>query len=403
MTNFQTVEAQLSHNHRNLSIVALNAVSTLSQIGQYGLGTTLLPIALVAKGATPELIGITSSAFWLGMLLGLLVTGQLTRTLGYRITVIIGLVVSALSFAVMPLIDWQWWLIPAATIGFGLGLRWIANETWLYRLAPAHARGRIIGIHETLISIAAILAPLIIVGVGALRPTAFLIAGAIIIVAILPLLIAATLPAAEDSNQGNSNTVSPSFDLGKKLKLAAAFLTGFGAIIAGLGGWMEGSILAFLPVYCADNGLASSDVAWLLAMLGVGAMTCQFAIGWLADNKGMLWTAKLCTLMAFLAIIIAILFGKDFLSLAIIMLILGGVAGGLLTLGIFWATLDNSGESLCNRVRQVSIVYTVLSATGPFAAGFIVSHTSSTSLFWQQLVVILVIYAVLFIQPHADE
>jgi MFS family permease len=337
------------------------------------------------------------------MLLGLLVAGQLTRTLGYRITIIIGLVVSALSFAVMPLIDWQWWLIPAATIGFGLGLRWIANETWLYRLAPAHARGRIIGIHETLISIAAILAPLIIVGVGALRPTAFLIAGAIIIVAILPLLIAATLPAAEDSNQGNSNTVSPSFDLGKKLKLAAAFLTGFGAIIAGLGGWMEGSILAFLPVYCADIGLASSDVAWLLAMLGVGAMTCQFAIGWLADNKGMLWTAKLCTLMAFLAIIIAILFGKDFLSLAIIMLILGGVAGGLLTLGIFWATLDNSGESLCNRVRQVSIVYTVLSATGPFAAGFIVSHTSSTSLFWQQLVVILVIYAVLFIQPHADE
>ncbi len=53
MSNFRTVEVQLSHQHRNLSIVALNAVSTLSQIGQYGLGTTLLPIALVAKGATP--------------------------------------------------------------------------------------------------------------------------------------------------------------------------------------------------------------------------------------------------------------------------------------------------------------------------------------------------------------
>jgi MFS family permease len=357
----------------------------------------------VAKGATPEQIGITSSAFWLGMLLGLLVTGQLTRTFGYRITVIIGLVVSALSFVVMPLIDWKWWLIPAAAIGFGLGLRWIANETWLYRLAPAHARGRIIGIHETLISIAAILAPLIIVGVGAIKPTVFSIAAIIIMLAILPLFIAATLPAAENSNKGGSSTVLPSFNLGKNLKHSAAFLMGFGALIAGLGGWMEGSILAFLPVYCADIGLASSDVAWLLTILGVGAMTCQFAIGWLADNNGVLWTAKLCTLAAFLAIIIAILFGKGFLSLAITMFILGGVGGGLLTLGIFWATLNDTGDNLSNRVRQVSIIYTVLSAIGPFVTGFVVSHTRSASLFWQQLVVMLVIYIVLFIPPHADE
>jgi MFS family permease len=332
-----------------------------------------------------------------------LVAGQLTRTLGYRITVIIGLVVSALSFAVMPLIDWQWWLIPAAAIGFGLGLRWIANETWLYRLAPAHARGRIIGIHETLISIAAILAPLIIVGVGAIKPSAFWIAGAIIMVAILPLFIASNLPAVENSNQDNTSIVLPILNLSKNLKHSIAFLMGFGALIAGLGGWMEGSILAFLPVYCADIGLASSNVAWLLTILGVGAMTCQIAIGWLADNKGVLWTAKLCASAAFLAIIISILFGKDFLSLAIVIFILGGVAGGLLTLGIFWATLNDTGDNLSNRVRQVSIIYTILSATGPFVAGFVVSHTSSASLFWQQLVVILVIFAVLFIQPHADE
>jgi hypothetical protein len=85
------------------------------------------------------------------------------------------------------------------------------------------------------------------------------------------------------------------------------------------------------------------------------------------------------------------------------MFILGGVGGGLLTLGIFWATLNDTGDNLSNRVRQVSIIYTVLSATGPFVTGFVVSHTRSASLFWQQLVVMLVIYVVLFIQPHADE
>ena len=399
---------QLSDKHRNLSIVALNAVSTLSQIGQYGLGTTLLPIALVAKGATPEQIGITSSALWLGMLAGLLVTSQLTRTLGYRITVIIGLVISALSFAVMPWLDWQWWLIPAAAIGFGLGLRWIANETWLYRLAPAHARGRIIGIHETLISIAAILAPLIIVSVGAIKPTAFWIAGAIIMLAIIPLFIAVTLSVTDGPQDNNSN--DSHLNLGKPIKQTIAFLMGFGALIAGLGGWMEGSILAFLPVYSADIGLASSDVAWLLTILGIGATTCQFAIGWLADNKGLQRTAKLCTFAAFLAVLIAIIFEKNFLNLAVTMFILGGVGGGLLTLGIFWATLtdttatkaNHSEVDLSNRVRQVSIVYTILSAAGPFVAGFVVSHAGSRSLFWQQLVVIFMIAIVLFWQSRKN-
>ncbi|MDI1299362.1 MFS transporter [Methylotenera sp.] len=400
MTNVQIASTQIHAKRRNLSIVALNAVSTLSQIGQYGLGTTLLPIALVAKGATPEQIGITSSALWLGMLAGLLVTGQIIRALGYRNTVIVGLAISALSFAVMPSLNWQWWFVPAAAIGFGLGLRWIANETWLYRLAPTHARGRIIGIHETLISIAAVLAPLIIVSVGAIKPTAFWIAGTIIMLAAIPLFVAVTLPATNSSQEIKLKDTN----LGKSIKQTIAFLMGFGALIAGLGGWMEGSILAFLPMYSADIGLASSDVAWLLTILGIGAMTCQFAIGWLADNKGLLWTAKLCTFAALLAVLMATLFEKNFLNLAVAMFILGGVGGGLLTLGIFWATLadataieaDHSEANLSNRVRQVSIVYTILSAAGPFISGFVVSHTGSGSLFWQQLVVILVIAIVLF-------
>jgi len=60
-----------------------------------------------------------------------------------------------------------------------------------------------------------------------------------------------------------------------------------------------------------------------------------------------------------------------------------------------WATQHGTGSDITNRVRQVSIVYTTLSALGPMCAGFIVSHTSSVSLFWQQLAVMLVLAAVL--------
>lgn len=177
MTNFSRQQpvafTELAPKQRTSSIIALNAVSTLAQIGQFGLGATLLPIALEARHVSPEIIGLTSAAYWLGMLFGLLVAGLLTRTLGYRNTVIFGLIISALSFLSMPLMDWHWWSLPAAVVGFGLGLRWIANETWLYRLAPEDARGRIVGIHETLICTASFIGPLIVAAFGAVQPTAF--------------------------------------------------------------------------------------------------------------------------------------------------------------------------------------------------------------------------------------
>ena len=367
------------------SIVALNVVSTLAQIGQFGLAITLLPIALEAKKATPDFIGTTSSAFWLGMLFGLLVAGKLTRQFGYRGTVTVGLILSAISFILMPMLNWHWWALAAAAIGFGMGLRWIANETWLYRLAPEDARGRVVGIHETLIGLASIIGPLIILAVGATKPSAFW-AGAMILILAIPLLFVAEGLPAVDKNDMDEQPINRHFNL--------ILWLGFGGLIAGLGGWVEGSLVALLPVYSADIGLASTAAAWLFTVFGIGAMLCQFPVGWLADQKGVLWTAKLCALIGAIAVTVA--FAANLTALAIAVFLLGGITAGLLTLGMIWAAQHGTGAALTNKVRQVSIVYTCLSAAGPFVAGFVVSHTSSQSLFWQQLVVIVVLVVVLF-------
>ena len=374
----------ISNSRRLQGIVALNAVSTLAQIGQFGLASTLLPIALEAKKASPDFIGFTSSAFWLGMLLGLLVAGKLTRQFGYRSTVVLGLIISAISFVLVPILDWHWWVIPAAAIGFGMGLRWIANETWLYRLAPEHARGRVVGIHETLIGLASIIGPLIIVNMGAAKPNAFWAGAIILILAIVPLFAAESLPAV-DKNSMDEQPIYRHSNL--------ILWLGFGGLIAGLGGWMEGSIIALLPVYTVAIGLASTSAAWLFTVFGIGAMLCQFPVGWLADSKGVLWTAKLCALIGAIAALIAL--SASFATLAIAVFLFGGITAGLLTLGMIWAAQHGVGAALTNKVRQVSIVYTTLSAAGPFVAGFVVSHTSSQSLFWQQLVVIFVLAIVL--------
>ena len=85
-----TIETpNISNSCRTRSIVGLNIVSTLTHISQYGLGAMLIPIALEVKKATPELIGFTSAALWLGMLAGLLMAAKIIHNLGYRNTVLL--------------------------------------------------------------------------------------------------------------------------------------------------------------------------------------------------------------------------------------------------------------------------------------------------------------------------
>ena len=372
--------AALSLNTR--SIVALNIVSVLAQFGQYGLGTTLIPIGLKVRNATPENIGMTSAAFWLGMLVDLILAGKLTRKLGFRMTLVCGVAMSSLSFVLMPLINWHLWAIPAAAIGFGTGLRWIALETWLYSLVPANARGRIVGIHETLLGIAAILGALLVVVIDATKPDAFWIAAIVMLIGFIPLAFATSISTHTKEKQAGFN-------------LNIKYWLGFGAIVAGLGGYVEGRLLALLPVYSADVGLTAKDAAWLLTAFQIGAMAFQFPIGWMADHYGLIKTTKLCAAIALVSLLLITGFGYSLLALLILIFILGGVIAGTLSLGINWAIQHNTGAVLTRKVKQVSIMYTLLSAAGPFVSGFVVGHIGSSSLFWQQIVVIFVLILVL--------
>ena len=374
--------SELTSKRRSISIIALNFVSALAQFGQYGLGITLIPIGLKARNASVESIGFTSAAFWVGMLVGLLLAGHLTRKFGYRLTLVFGICLSAMSFACMPLMHWPLWFIPAALIGFGLGLRWIALETWLYNLVPTDARGRVVGIHESLLAFSAILGPLLIVSMDALKPGAFWLAAAVMMLALLLVPFAITV----STKQAESPAKQP-FELSTTLK----FWLGFGAIVAGLGGYVEGSLMAFIPVYIADIGYTPSNAALLLTLFQTGAMCFQFPVGWLTDHHGLFKTTKLCAAIAILSLIFTIAFGHQLSMLSIAAFIMGGSIASTLSLGIIWAIHNNVGDEITYKVRQVSIVYTTLSAAGPMVTGLIISRTSSVSLFWQQLIIMLIL------------
>ncbi len=136
------------------TITALNAVSILSQVGQFGIGFVVLPLWVSQHGLNATQLGVFASAEWLGMLIGLAVAPRLNTLIGNRSVIAVGLLGAILAFGLMASTAWPLWVPAGALIGLGMGLRWIGLEPWLYRIAPSDARGRLVGFHETLIGIA---------------------------------------------------------------------------------------------------------------------------------------------------------------------------------------------------------------------------------------------------------
>lgn len=351
-------------------VAALNGVSTLAQLGQYGLGTTLLPLALQARGAGAGHIGLVSSLFWVGMLAGLLSAGRLTRRGGYRGAVVAGMAVSALAFLALPVLPPSAWGLPSALIGLGLGWRWIGNETWLYRLAPGAARGRIVGVHETLIALASVGGPLAVAALGTDGPQAFWLGAALCMAALPPLWLAPVLAA-------NAPEAPPPAAVRTR-----RWALPLGAGLAGVGGWVEGSLLSQLGGVLAGLGRPVEEAAGLLTLLGAGGMLCQFPLGWLADHHGLRSAARLCT-AALAAVTLAVLLVPPTPALlAVTVFVVGGAAAGLLTLGMVEAAQGEHAEDITTRVQQVSLVYTALSACGPALAGLLIERSGQPALLW---------------------
>ena len=353
--------------HQFLGIASLNATSLLAQIGQYGIAFVLFPLALQARGAAAWQIGGVSSALWLGMLSGLLVAPSWVARRGHLNALMAGLAASVLALALTPWFALPGWIATAFFTGWGLGLRWIGLETWMYAVAPVRSRGRIVGLHEALLGIAAVLGPVVVAWFGALAAAPFLVAALSVGLAVVPLV------GTRGIRLVRAPVAPPARASAQRLVAELRRYRSVGVLIAGLGGMIEAAWLALFPVYAAAHGLDAERVAWLLTLFGIGAMAWQFPIGWLADATGLRGVAlgvTAATLAAALLSTPLIPFAVPFAALTFV---LGGVMSSFLTLGILAATLANHPAELDAEVSRVSIAYTALAAVGPVVAGALVT------------------------------
>lgn len=348
------------------SITALNAVSTLAQVGQYGIAFVVIPVWLAQQGLDARQLGVFAASLWLGQLPALAVAPRLCRRFGPRRVVAAGLLCTVVALPLIALSEWPRWPLGGALAGAGLGLRWIGVEPWLYRIAPAHARGRLVGFHESLIALAPIVAPLLAGHFGLRDFSVFWAGAAFSMLALVPLAMAR---GADDISSTARAALASTNRLGTFGELV--FLRG--VIIALLSGMVYGALSGLFGLFTQGRGLSVAQTADLLALFGVGGLLLQYPVGWLADHQGVGRAAIMCALGT-AAAALWLAWSMDYAIAMVAVFLLGGFITAFLTLAIVASTMTTGGN-MARNVSVISMVYSGTGVVGPLIAGATMAAT----------------------------
>ncbi len=334
------------------AVIAANAGLGLA----YGIGYPLTSLSFERWGTASWLTGAAGAAPALAVLVALPLVPAIARRLGTVPAMVLGCLLAAIGFALMPLLD-----SPAAWIalrmlqGAGITLPWLVGETWLNTVADNRTRGRVMSLFVVSLFAGFAAGPLavgwfgtegwppVLIGIGALALTA------------VPLVLARRLAPPVEGHGGAG--LLPAARL---VPLAMA-----GALAAGL---LEMGNLALLPVYALHAGLDEAGGLRLLTALILGGLVLQFAVGWLSDRlprRALLVTLGLLCAALSAALAPAITAGA---GLAVAFL-LGGAVLGVYSLSLTILGERVRGPNLAVANAAFLICYQLGAIAGPGAGG----------------------------------
>lgn len=359
------------------SIVLLNVISTFAQLGQFGIGFAVLPMWLAARNVSAINLGFFGAAEWTGMLIGLLFTLKLIAKLGSKQVILLSLISSSLGFLLIPFSTWPIWIVSAILIGFGMGLRWIAVETWLYRVVPKNIVGQVAGFHEALIALAMIIPPILVVVLSTLGNKLVLLGMLFNLVAALPLLW-----MENELNSKTSTEIAQSSHLINSKFFKVENIALLGIYIAIVGGVIDGALMALFPIFGLGRGFLEAQIGSLLTAIGLGGLVMQYPIGWLSDRAGFIKAGLLAAAISCLAATITVLTALNFSWLIVLCFLLGAMTTCFLTLGIIAAAYTQDHDLMAENMSKVSIAFTASSIAGALMAGYAAQRLSGDAVIW---------------------
>jgi MFS family permease len=320
---------------------------------------TVTIVRLSERGVNPAMIGAFAAVSFIAVLAVVPFVTTLSKWLNER-------TVAHLSAWLMPIVavsftlsdHLAWWFLCELMMGISFGLRWVLSDSWVNRLTPATARGRSVGVYETLAGGTIMVGPALVAATQQLGTVPFLLAAVIGVVNAL-LLMGVQPPADRDRR----STIAFHF-------LRSAAQSPALMVAAFTGGVYELGATAALPVYGLSVGFTATAAALLATVLGVGSFLAQGPLGGLADRYAPQALLRLCILsVTVAAALLPLTTGSVPWIVWLVAAIWGGLGGGTWTLTQISIGSRFADAQLTSTMAAGVWAYTAGAAIGPLLSG----------------------------------
>lgn len=336
-----------------------------------GLQGTLLAVRADLEGFSATLTGLIMSTFYLGFLLGSIMTPRLTVKVGHiRVFAAFAALSSAAILIHALFVTVPVWIAMRLVSGFCFAGLYIVAESWLNDSATNETRGKLLSIYMVVTYIGVGAGQLLLNLADPVAYPLFILTSVLISIAVVPLLLSAGSP--------------PKFQDSVRISLVQLYrLTPLGIVGMFAVGLVTATFFALGPVYAQRLGLGIKDISYFMAAAVVGTVLLQGPIGALSDRFDRRMILTLVTVLTALAALLCIPAAQHstnalFLAIALF----GGLAFPLYSVCIAYTNDHLDPNQMIAASGALVLVGGLGAITGPVLFASIMDRFGIEALFW---------------------
>ncbi|WP_333902586.1 MFS transporter [Enterobacter wuhouensis] len=328
---------------------------------------TLVPLWLAHENLPTWQVGMVSSSFFTGNLLGTLLTGSLIKRFGFNRSYYLASLIFAVGCAGLGLMVGFWsWMVWRFIAGVGCAMIWVVVESALMCSGTSRNRGRLLAAYMMVYYVGTVLGQLMVSKLPTDLMSVLPWVTGMVLAAILPLLF--TRIVNQNSEHQEATHVWP------MLRLRQARLGVNGCIISGI---VLGSLYGLMPLYLNHQGVSDSGIGFWMAVMVSAGIVGQWPIGRLADRFGRLLVLRVQVFV----VIVGCLAMLSNAAMAPALFILGAAGFTLYPVAMAWACEKVEHHQLVAMNQALLLSYTIGSLLGPTFTSVLMQNYSDNLLF----------------------
>lgn len=328
---------------------------------------TLVPLWLAHENLPTWQVGMVSSSFFTGNLLGTLMTGSLIKRFGFNRSYYLASLIFAVGFAGLGLMVGFWsWMVWRFIAGVGCAMIWVVVESALMCSGTSRNRGRLLAAYMMVYYVGTVLGQLMVSKLPTDLMSVLPWVTGMVLAAILPLLF--TRIVNQSSEHQEATHIWP------MLRLRHARLGVNGCIISGI---VLGSLYGLMPLYLNHQGVSDSGIGFWMAVMVSAGIIGQWPVGRLADRFGRLLVLRVQVFV----VIMGCLAMLSNAAMAPALFILGAAGFTLYPVAMAWACEKVEHHQLVAMNQALLLSYTIGSLLGPTFTAMLMQNYSDNLLF----------------------